>query len=261
MATSTMQTILIIGGTSGIGLAFAHRLQAMNKTVIITGRRTDRLSALATSDNLQTFRLDFDKVDTLPSGIDEIFTRWPDIDTVFLNAGLQYASDIKDLGSSSDERVKEEVGVNVTSPMVFARHAVPKLLACAEKSKKPTTLMFNSSGLGFVPVGKLFPVYCATKAAIHHYAVGLRQALQGTGVNVVEIVPPYVEGTEIGPGHRDMLKGMTGMSMGDFVDEVFGVLDEKEAGELKEVSAGSGVPRVEAWRAGTGRILDQGLGG
>lgn len=260
MATSDMHTILIVGGTSGIGLAFARRFHSMGKKVVITGRREDRLASLAAEiSGLQIYALDFGKLDTLPAQVDAIFSRWPDIDTVFLNAGVQYASNVKDLGSTTDAKVIEEVGVNVTAPILFARQAVPKLLA--RRDGKPATLMFNSSGLGFVPVGMMFPVYCATKSAIHYYAVGLRQALKDTNVAVVEIVPPFVGETELGLEHRDLVKGTTPMPLKEFEDEIFKILDAQKAGELKEVSAGTGVARVEAWRSGIGKILEQGLGG
>jgi uncharacterized oxidoreductase len=48
MMAVRMNTILIIGGTSGIGEAFVRRFHADGKTVIATGRRADRLSALRT---------------------------------------------------------------------------------------------------------------------------------------------------------------------------------------------------------------------
>lgn len=260
MATTSISTILILGGTTGIGLAFAQRFLALHKTVIITGRHEDRLASVRSANpGLHTHALDFGDLGALPSKINEIFARWPEIDAVFLNAGIQYASNIKDLASTTDPKVVEEVCVNVTAPMLVARHVVPKLLAHGEK--KPGTLLFNSSGLGFVPVGSLFPVYGATKAAIHHYAVGLRQALKGTNVSVIEIVPPFVGDTELGLEHRELVKGLTPMPLEEFTDEIFEALEGKEAGELKEASAGSGVPRVEAWRSGIGRILEQGLGG
>lgn len=260
MATNSISTILILGGTSGIGLAFAQHFLSLQKAVIITGRRDDRLKSIAsTHPDLQTHAVDFNDLDALPSKIDEIFTRWPEIDAVFLNAGIQYASNIKDLATTTDGKVIEEVAVNVTAPMLVARHVVPKLLARGEK--EPGTLLFNSSGLGFVPVGSLFPVYGATKAAIHHYAVGLRQALKGTNVNVIEVVPPFVGDTDLGLEHRELVTGLTPLPLEEFTNEVFETLEAKEAGELKEVSAGSGVPRVEAWRSGVGRILEQGLGG
>lgn len=258
MATQQMSTVLVVGGTSGIGLAFARRFHSMGKKVIITGRRKDRLSALAAETRgLETYALDLGNVGTLPAEVDAIFARWPEVDTVFLNAGLQYASDIKNLASTTDAKVLEEVGVNVTATILFARHAVPRLL----QANRPTALMFNSSGLGFVPMGTLFPVYCATKAAVHAYAVGLRQALKDTSVSVIEIVPPFVGSTELGAEHKHLFASATPMPLQEFEDEIFKILDGTKAEALKEVTAGGGTPRVDAWRSGVGKVLAQGLGG
>ena len=122
--------------------------------------------------------------------------------------------------------------------------------------------MITSSGPGFVPVGSLFPVYCPTKAAVHHYLVGIQQALKDTNVNVLELVPPYVGGTELGLEHRDKVAGLTSMGLDEFTDEVFKELDGSEAKYLKEIAAGSAVGRVDAWRSSIGEVLaSSGLGG
>ena len=122
--------------------------------------------------------------------------------------------------------------------------------------------MITSSGLGFLPVGSMFPVYCPSKAAIHDYLVGIRQALKGTSVNVLELVPPFVGGTELGAEHIGKLKGLTPMPMEDFTDEIFKILAENQTKDLKEVAAGTAVDRVKAWRSGTGEMLkSSGLGG
>ena len=122
--------------------------------------------------------------------------------------------------------------------------------------------MITSSGLGFVPVGSLFPVYCPTKAAVHYYLVGIRQALKNTRVNILELVPPFVGSTELGAEHKDKVANLTPMGLDEFTDEIFEVLDKNQAKDLKEVAAGSAVNRVQAWRDSIGAVLaNSGLGG
>lgn len=54
----SMSTILVIGGTSGIGEGFTRRFHSLGKNVIVTGRRQDRLSALANEfKGLETFQV------------------------------------------------------------------------------------------------------------------------------------------------------------------------------------------------------------
>jgi uncharacterized oxidoreductase len=54
------------------------------------------------------------------------------------------------------------------------------------------TIMTVSSGLAFIPMA-LTPIYNATKAAIHSYSQALRYQLKSTSIEVIELVPPYVQ--------------------------------------------------------------------
>ncbi|KIV99567.1 uncharacterized protein PV09_08745 [Verruconis gallopava] len=256
--SASMNTILVIGGTSGIGENFARRFHKMGKSVIVTGRREQKLAELKDSmSGLQTYVFDMTDLTAIPAHVEELFTRFPSINTVWINGGIQYSSDVKDLASTTDAKVVAEITTNVTAPILIGRHVIPRLLA----QKGETVFMITSSGLGYVPVGAMFPVYCPTKAAVHDYMVGVRQALKGTNVNVIEIVPPYVGGTQLGAEHEHKVRHLKPLPMNEFVDEIFGVLDNSDAKDLKEVAVGTAVPRVKAWRDGIGAILAQGLGG
>ena len=257
--SASMNTILIVGGTSGIGENFAKRFHKMGKKVIVTGRRSNRLEEMEKSlPGLSTYTMDMANLSALPKDVENLFSTFADIDTVWINGGIQYASSVKDLSSTTDEKVSEEITINVTAPIILGRHIIPQLL----KQKGETNFMITSSGLGYVPVGSLFPAYCPTKAAIHYYLVGIRQALQGANVNVLELVPPYVGGTELGAEHADKVGGLTPMPMEDFTNEVFEKLEKNEAKDLREIGAGSAQPRVDAWRSSIGEMLAKsGLGG
>ena len=58
--------------------------------------------------------------------------------------------------------------------------------------------MTVSSGLAFVPMA-MTPTYCATKAAIHSYTQSLRFQLKNTNIQVLELIPPYVQTELMGP--------------------------------------------------------------
>jgi uncharacterized oxidoreductase len=255
--SASFKTILIIGGTSGIGEAFAKRFHNQGKKVIVTGRREARLAELkSAATGLETYTMDNTDLSGISHHVDTLFTKYPQIDTVWVNGGIQTTSSLKDISTSTDDSIVKEVTTNVTAPYIFARHIIPRLLARGSES----TFMITSSGLAYVPV-PLFPVYNSTKAAIHSYLVALRQQLKGTDINVIEIVPPYTS-TEIDVGYRHVLGGLKPMPLADFTNEIFGVLDGNEAKDLKEIAAGSAVGRVDAWRSSIGEMLvSTGLGG
>lgn len=253
-----MNTILIIGGSAGLGLAFAQRLQSQGKKVIITGREGSSNLKKAASSNpgLETYGFNVTDLESLPSHISHLFKTYPSIDTVWLNAGVQYKASAADPPTDSTiSDIENEIKSNRTSPLILSRLIVPHLLSRAGKGQ-PASLWLTSSGLGFTPVGAAFGVYCATKAGIHSYSIGLRQVLKPKGVSVVEIVPPYVEGTELGRG-QDTNAGLKGMTIEDYVKESFEQLDGTDAMELKEVSAGSAIMRVEGWRKGMDPVLEK----
>ena len=264
--SSSISTILIIGATSGIGEAFAHRFHAMGKKVIATGRRQSRLDSLKKTlgpERLETYTMDNADLVSLPGHVDAIMKQFPDIDTVWVNSGIQYSSDFKDppsspgsSSSSSDQKIIEEVVVNVTAPTILGRHFIPHLL---KSGSGAANFMITSSGLGFVPFG-MFPVYCATKSFTHSFLVALRQQLKDTNVNVWELVAPYVGETglnaEMQADPPAVMKNLKPMPMGEFVEEVVGVLEGSEAGEIKEIAPGSAKGRVDAWRGSIGAILE-----
>ena len=113
----------------GIGEAFARRFHRMGKKVIITGRRQDRLDEIKKSlPELQTYRMDNTELAALPGDVDLIFSKYPDIDTVWVNGGIQKFTSIKDLSTSSDEDVQLEVTTNVTAPYIIGRHVIPNVV-------------------------------------------------------------------------------------------------------------------------------------
>ena len=255
--SSSINTILIIGGTSGIGEACAQRFHSIGKKVIITGRRSTRLEEIKKSlSGLETYTWDITDLPKIPEHIETIFQSHPDIDTVWINSGIQHSSSISDLSSTTDEKVQNEITTNITAPMLIARHTIPRLVSRAPKT---STFMITSSGLAFIPVGSMFPVYCPTKAAIHSYMVGIRQALQKSNVNVIEIVPPLVEPTELGMEHKGQTSGLQPLPLEEFVEQMFEGLEGDGEG-IKEVAAGSARDRVKAWREGMGPLMKQ-LGG
>jgi uncharacterized oxidoreductase len=92
-----------------------------------------------------------------------------------------------------------------------------------------STVLNVSSGLAFLPLAHT-PVYSATKAAIHSFSESLRYQLAGTGVDVVEIVPPYVQTELMG---EQQANDPNAMMLPAFIDEVMSILDTQP--DVREV--------------------------
>lgn len=256
--SSSIKTILIIGGTSGIGEAFARRFHAAGKHVIVTGRREQRLKELQASMNgLDIYAMNMTDLASIPKHVDTLTKTFPDINTVWVNGGIQIAFKFSDLESTSDEAVTNEITTNVTAPVILARHIIPFLL----KSESEANFMITTSGLAFIPIPS-YPVYCPTKAFAHHFLVGLRQQLKGTNVNVIEIAPPRV-GTDLDVAHKAVSEqGPPSMALEEYTEKTFAILDGNKAGDLKEVGTGFSQNGINAWRGSIGKILDgMGIGG
>jgi short-subunit dehydrogenase involved in D-alanine esterification of teichoic acids len=288
---SVFNTILVVGATSGIGAGLTRRLHAQGKTVIATGRRESHLAALeAELPGLQSSYFDISNIETLPSAFHELVTKYPAIDTVIIAAGIQSyfsftssttVNEQQDHPQSppSPTQIAQEVNTNLTGPIVLGTLLVPFFLSKKQKQNPgpplqpaPASIILISSALGFVPLPKL-PVYCATKAGLHAYAVALRGAVADTMIEVVEIVPPYVAGTELDKEfkHRIVVdrggpeKMPNGMDMDVFLDEVLDglslplsqVSDTDGKKEKKELGIGAGKVVVEKWRRAFGQVLEE----
>ncbi len=80
--------------------------------------------------------------------------------------------------------------------------------------------MTVSSGLAFVPRAGT-PTYCATKAAIHSYTQSLRYQLKDTPVQVLELIPPYVQTTLLG---EHQASDPRAMPLEEYITEVMEII-------------------------------------
>jgi uncharacterized oxidoreductase len=178
-------TILITGGSAGIGLALAKKFVELDNEVIITGRKQDRLdAALKEQPKLKIIRSDASDPKAIAELGRELEKTYPKLNVLLNNAGIMIYRNLAvpdDLGS-----LTSEVETNVCGPI----RLVSALIAQITRNKG--TIINVSSGLAFVPLHAA-PVYCATKAAMHSYTISLRQQLRSHGVEVIELMPPAVK--------------------------------------------------------------------
>jgi uncharacterized oxidoreductase len=211
-------TILITGGTSGIGLAFAKKFLELNNKVIICGRREDRLKKIKESYNeIETRVCDVQLNEDRISLASWVLKNFPDTNILINNAGIQLLADLTkevDLG-----RIYQEVEINLIAPIhlssLFVQHF---------KQKNETAIINISSGLAFTPLA-VVPIYCAAKAAIHSLTLSLRHQLKDTSIKVFEVAPPSVD-TELGADRRaDKLATHGGMHVDEFIAEAMQYLE------------------------------------
>ncbi len=97
---TTNSTVFISGATSGLGLALAQRLQAAGSTVVIGGRRQDRLDALAAEHGFGTVAIDVADADSIAAAATDVIARYPELDTVVTMSGIMRNEDLRDRATS-----------------------------------------------------------------------------------------------------------------------------------------------------------------
>ncbi len=183
-------TILITGGTSGIGLELARQLLELDNTVVITGRSQVRLDAArAKLPKLYTFESDVGSIQAVPALFAAVGAAFPSLNVLINNAGIGLKRNLND-PSLGLEEITREIQTNVMGPVWMIQQFLPLL-----KRQEHAAIVNVSSGLAFVPM-PFKPIYCATKAAMHSYTQSLRVQLEPSGVKVFELAPPATAGTE-----------------------------------------------------------------
>jgi uncharacterized oxidoreductase len=225
-------TILITGGSSGIGLALAERFLAAGNVVLVCGRREDALAEVRRKHPaLHTVVADTGNASDRRALFAQAVAQFPKLNVLINNAGIQRKVELTSVEPWAE--TAQEIAINLEGPIHLAALFISHL------SKQERPLIANvSSGLAFVPLATV-PVYCATKAAIHSFTQSLRHQLRTSGIEVVEIIPPAVR-TNLGGSHD------FGAPLADYADSVMTQLEEGRPEVSYEFSAkGSQASRAE----------------
>jgi uncharacterized oxidoreductase len=198
------RTVLITGGSSGIGLELAKQLLERGNTVIITGRDQEKLDAAKRElPGVHTINSDVGDPNAIMALHASVLARFPALDTLINNAGIMRNLNLNQDRGLND--VTREIEINFSGPVRMIQQFLPHL-----KTRKGALIVNVSSGLAFVPF-PASPVYCATKAAIHSFTESLRAQLDGTDVTVIELAPPAVETPLLRGEFAEEMKGQKGM--------------------------------------------------
>ena len=217
-------TILITGGGSGIGRGLAEAFHRLGNQVIIAGRGQKTLNeTTAANPGMKSVTLDVSDPKSIQSFAAQAMKDYPSLNVLINNAGMMQPENLLEkLDDLSD--AEKTVTTNLLGPIRLTAALLPSLW------KQPrATIMNVSSGLAFVPLA-MTPIYCATKAAIHSYTQSLRYQLKATKVEVVELIPPYVQTTLMGDQQADDPRAMP---LDDFIAEVMEILKTQPG--VKEV--------------------------
>jgi uncharacterized oxidoreductase len=217
------KTVLITGGTSGIGMELARQLLQRGNTVIVTGRDPAKLEAARRAlPQVQTFESDASDPVAIAKLYDIVLERFPAVDVIVNNAGIMRNLNLNGHRDLTD--VTREIEINLNGPIRMVQQFLPHL-----KTRDGALIVNVSSGLAFIPMA-ISPVYCATKAAMHAYTQCLRVQLEGTGVTVVELAPPGVETPLFRGEFAEEMKGQKGMDVKVLVKRAIAGI---EAGKLE----------------------------
>ncbi len=180
-------TILITGGTSGIGLELARQLAALNNTVLVTGRDQAKLDQVASENpSLTTLRSDASDPEAIAQLFERVTSQFPRLNVLINNAGIMRKINLQDTGADLEDLARE-ININLIGPVCMVKQFLPHL-----RAQTNAAIVNVTSGLAFVPF-PISPVYSATKAGLHAFTRALRVQLKNTSIRVFELAPPSTQ--------------------------------------------------------------------
>ena len=177
----TGSRVLLTGATGGLGRSIARTLAASGAELVLSGRRTDVLEALAADVGGQVLTADL----ASRPGIEEMVAAAGRVDIVVANAALPASGPLLDFEVDRIDRCLE---VNLRAPIILARVLAPDMVA---RRQGHFCFISSLSGLSATPGTS---IYSATKFGLRGFAHGLRQDLHGTGVGASVVLPGFIRG-------------------------------------------------------------------
>ena len=187
--TNAPLTVLVTGATAGFGEATAERFARDGARLVLTGRRADRLEALARrlSDLAPVLPLAFDVRDrkAAEKAVASLPPAFADVDVLVNNAGL--ALGLEPAHRASLDEWEQMIDTNTRGLVVMTRLVLPGMV---ERGRGHVVNVGSVAGTYPYPGGN---VYGATKAFVHQFSLNLRADVVGTGVRVTSIEPGMAE--------------------------------------------------------------------
>ncbi|MCU0320915.1 MAG: SDR family NAD(P)-dependent oxidoreductase [Chitinophagaceae bacterium] len=220
------KTILITGATSGFGKAIAENFAAAKWNLIITGRRAEKLLAVAenlkTAHDVSVHTLVFDVQDKVAvfAAIDSLPNEWKNIDILVNNAGLALGRDSFENANINDWETMMQTNVN---GLLYVSKAILPLMIENKQGH-----IINMGSIAAKTVYQFGNAYCASKAAVDTLSQSMRIDLLQYNIKVTAIHPGAAE-TEFAlvrfKGNIEKAKqtyqGFTPLTANDVADTVF----------------------------------------
>ncbi|WP_432570825.1 SDR family oxidoreductase [Kineococcus sp. SYSU DK005] len=178
------RTVLIVGGTSGIGLGLAQRFAQAGSTVVVAGRDPGKVPDLVTPQGIGAVQIDVTDADSVLRARDEVLAVHHDLDVVVTMSGVMLMEDLRDPAHFA--QAETTIAVNLLGTIRVIDAFTPHLIARGSGNVVTVT-----SGIAFMPFPPM-ATYGASKAGVHAYTEALRAHLAGTGIEVTELIPPAV---------------------------------------------------------------------
>lgn len=207
---TTNRTVFIVGATSGIGLELARQFAEAGSTVIVGGRRTDLLEQIA-AEGLATVPIDVTDPASIERARDTICRTHPSLDTIVTMSGIGIPEDLRDPAHFT--AAQQTIETNLLGTIRVIDAFTPHLIAHGSG-----TIITVTSGIAFLPFPPM-PTYAASKAGVHAYSEALRAQLDGTGIEVAELVPPAVATTP-----EQLQRNPRALDLAEFATEVMELL-------------------------------------
>ncbi|MCU0386571.1 MAG: SDR family NAD(P)-dependent oxidoreductase [Flavihumibacter sp.] len=179
-------TILITGGSSGIGLEMTKQFSAFNNTVIICGRNKETLlQAQWEVPGIHIYTCDLAIESDRLKLATWIADNHPQLNVLINNAAIVHRENFtKD--PFGYEKALKEIETNLTAPI----HLIHLLLPLLRKQSSAAILNITT-GLVYTP-RTLYPIYNATKAALHSFTQVLREQIKPVPIEIIEVLFPVV---------------------------------------------------------------------
>jgi len=171
--------VLVTGASGGLGEAVAIALHDRGARLLVSGRRTERLDALAARTGARTLACDL----TDRAAVEDLATAAGAVDVLVANAGVPAGGPI---GGHTVDEIDTALAVNLRAPMLLARLLSDGMIA---RGGGHIVFMSSLAGKAASPGGA---VYSATKFGLRGFALGLREDLRDHSVGVSTIFPGFI---------------------------------------------------------------------